>query len=240
MLYDVYFNLTLFLEVARACMSAKPTVELFLDFDGTIINQDTAEIVLDRFGDPDWILIDDAHEKGEISLEESIAREFATLKVPEQEIIKEVSRVAQFRPNFDALVEFCKGRHLSVKVVSGGLDFLIRHFLGRDEWLNFIEIHCPKTQFTKEGYSLTFPPRFDPRSKNFKDDLVKQERKNGIRVFFVGDGIGDLSAAKESDFVFAVKESRLAELCREQNVSFQEIDDFSQVIAALNQRVPGM
>jgi len=219
-------------------MSAKPTAAVFLDFDGTIINQDTAEIALDRYGDPAWVLIDDAHEKGEISLEESIAREFATLKAPEREIIKEVSRVAEFRPNFDGLVDFCRGRNLSIKVVSGGLDFLIRHFLDRDEWLNFIEVHCPKAQFTTEGYSLTFPPRLDARSKNFKDDLVRRERKDGTKIFFVGDGIGDLSAAKESNFVFAVKESRLAELCQEQNVPYLEIEDFSQVVAGLSQRIP--
>ena len=219
-------------------MGAKPTAALFLDFDGTITNRDTAEIALDRFGDPAWIRIDEAFEKGEISLEESIRREFATLRAPEEEIIKEVSRLAAFRPNFDVLVDYCRGRNLPIKVVSAGLDFIIRNFLGRDEWLNSIEIQCPKAQFTTEGYSLTFPPKLDSRSQNFKDDLVRRERKNGTTVFFVGDGTGDLPAAKESDFAFAVKESRLAVRCREQQITHQEIDDFNQVVATLTQKIP--
>ena len=56
-----------------------PGAALFVDFDGTIVNTDTAQIALDRFGDPDWMRIDQALERGEVSFEESLRLEFATL-----------------------------------------------------------------------------------------------------------------------------------------------------------------
>ena len=214
----------------------QPTA-LFLDFDGTIVSKDTAHIAMDRFGDPNWTRIDEALERGEVSFEESLRLEFAMLKVPKEVIIKEVSPGTSLRPNFDRLVDYCKNNNVSLKVVSGGLDFCIRHFLDRADWLKFIEIHAPKSQFTGNGYSLTFPRMFTSSSTNFKDDLVKHARKNGATVFFVGDGFGDFSAAKESDFAFAIKGSRLAELCREQRVPIQEMDDFNEVIDALNRRL---
>ena len=209
---------------------------VFVDFDGTIVNTDTAQIALDLFGDPDWISIDEALERGEVSFEDSLRREFAMLRARPETIIQEVSRRTVLRPNFDRLVEYCKASHLPLKVVSGGLDFCIRHFLDRDDWLKFIEIYAPTSKFTGSGYALTFPRVLASSSTNFKDDLIRREKKNGTRVLFVGNGFGDLSAAKESDFAFAIKGSRLAELCLEHGVPHKEIDDFGQVVGALKQR----
>jgi HAD superfamily phosphoserine phosphatase-like hydrolase len=209
---------------------------LFVDFDGTIVNTDTAQIALDRFGDPDWASIDEALERGEVSFEDSLRREFATLRARPETIIQEVSRGTVLRPNFDRLVEYCKANYLPLKVVSGGLDFCIRHFLDRDDWLKFIEIYAPTSKFTGNGYSLTFPRVLSSSSTNFKDDLVRHEKENGTSVVFVGNGFGDLSAARESEFTFAIKGSRLAELCLEHGIPHKEIDDFNQVVDTLRHR----
>lgn len=212
---------------------------LFVDFDGTIVNTDTAQIALDRFGASDWIRIDEALERGEVSFEESLRREFATLRASEETIIEEVSRVTALRPNFDRLIVYCRSNNLPVTVVSGGLDFCIRHFLNRYDWLKLVRIYAPKARFTGNGYSVTFPKTFAASSTNFKDDLVRHEKENGTRVFFVGNGFGDLAAAKESEFVFAIKGSKLAELCRKQSVPHEEVDDFGQVVDSLAQRFRG-
>jgi 2,3-diketo-5-methylthio-1-phosphopentane phosphatase len=209
---------------------------LLVDFDGTIVNTDTAQIALDRFGDPDWVSIDEALERGEVSFEDSLRQEFAMLRARPETIIQEISRRTVLRPNFDRLVEYCKTSHLPLKVVSGGLDFCIRHFLDRDDWLKFIEIYAPTSKFTGSGYTLTFPEVLASSSTNFKDDLVRREKRSGTRVAFVGNGFGDLSAAKESDLAFAIKGSRLAELCLRHGVPHKEIDDFSQVVDTLKQR----
>ena len=207
---------------------------MLVDFDGTIVLRDTAQLALERFCDSEWTRIDEEFEKGEITLEESLRLEFAMLKVPEQAIIEEVSRVTEFRPNFGRLVDYCKSHSLPLTVVSAGLDFCIRHFLDRDEWLKFMQIYAPTSEYSEDGYKVTFPRKLLSVSSNFKDDLVRRERKRGTHVYFVGDGIGDLFAAKESDSAFAIKGSKLAELCREQSIPHAEIDDFSEVIDELN------
>lgn len=208
---------------------------LFVDFDGTIVNTDTAQIALDRFGAPDWMRIDEALERGEVSFEESLRQEFATLRAPPEAIIAEVRRFTSVRPNFDRLIEYCRSTNLPLTVVSGGLDFCIRHFLDQDDWLSFVKIYAPTSRFTGSGYTLTFPA-VGSQSTNFKDGLVRQEKTNGTRVFFIGNGYGDLCAAKEATFTFAMRGSRLAELCLEQHVQHKEIDDFQQVVDVLSQR----
>jgi HAD superfamily phosphoserine phosphatase-like hydrolase len=212
-------------------------VVLFVDFDGTIVNTDTAQIALDRFGDPSWQDIDRAFERGEVSFEESLRQEFAMLKAPPEAIIEEVRSVTAIRPNFDRLMDYCRGIRLPIAVVSGGLDFCIRHFLNRDDWLRFMKIYAPTSKFTGSGYTVTFPELTDDGRINFKDGLVRQEKLNGKRVFFVGNGYGDLSAAKEATYAFAIKGSRLAELCQDQRVKHEEINDFEQLVIALKHRI---
>ena len=212
-------------------------VALFVDFDGTIVNTDTAQIALDRFGDPDWMRIEEAFERGEVTFEESLRREFATLAAAPEAIIGEVGRFTSVRPNFDRLVDYCTSINMPLTVVSGGLDFCIRHFLDRGNWLSFVKIYAPTSAFTGNGYTLTFPASLGDGSTNFKDGLVRHEKKNGTRVFFVGNGFGDLPAAKEATFAFAISGSRLAELCNEQEVQHEKIDDFAQVVGVLSQRL---
>ncbi len=207
------------------------------DFDGTIVNVDTAQVALDLYADPDWKQIDEALERGEISFEDSLRQQYAMLKVPQETILEQLDRVAVLRPNFDRLVNYCMSNGIELMVASGGFDFCIQHFLNQDEWLKFIQIRAPKIRFTENGYTPTFPEKITASSVNFKDDLVKREKMNGKQVFFVGNGFGDYPAARESDLAFAIRASRLAELCREGNVPHKEIDDFQKVVDELRGRL---
>jgi 2-hydroxy-3-keto-5-methylthiopentenyl-1-phosphate phosphatase len=205
-------------------------VVLLCDFDGTIMNIDTAQFVLDRFADHSWRLIDEQFERGEISFEESLRKEFSMITAPEKEILRELHKVAFLRANFDKLVEYCKTLRLPLIVVSGGLDFCIRHFLDQKNWLRFMGVCAPKSKRTPNGYTLTFPKLFDENSVSFKDDLVKHCRKQRKRVLYVGNGAADYPAVKKADFSFAIRSSRLAELCSKGDIRYKEISDFQEVI----------
>jgi len=216
-------------------MSSHPFAKVIVvsDFDGTIVNVDTTEVVLDLNADPGWRRIDEAIERGEVSFEDSLRQEFAMIRVPQEVILGQLDRVAAIRPNFGRLVDYCVSNGMELMVASGGFDFCIQHFLNRDEWLKFMQIHAPKSRFTENGYTLTFPEKVTPASVNFKDDLVRREKMKGKGVFFVGDGFSDYPAAREADFAFAIKASRLAGLCREGNVPHTEVTDFQEVVDAL-------
>ena len=181
---------------------------IMCDFDETIVNIDTAEFALARFADPSWKRIEEQFETGKITFEESIRNEFTMIKANEQQVLEELDKVVAFRPNFDKLVESCKKKHLPLTIVSAGLEFCIRHFLDRQDWLEFVEIYAPKARYTPNGYELTFPKLLGTVSINFKEDLVRYHKKQGDRVFYIGDGTGDFPAAREADFPFAIEGSR--------------------------------
>lgn len=204
------------------------------DFDETIVNIDTARFALERFADPSWRRIEQQFEGGEISFEESLRDEFAMIKAPEKVILDELDKVVVLRPNFDKLIEYCKKQRLPLIVVSGGLEFCIRHFLDRKGWLKFVEIYAPKSKYTGEGYEVNMPKLFGKASINFKDDLVRHHKEQDNRVIYIGDGLGDFPAAREADFSFAIKGSKLAEACRKGNVRHREITDFQELVDAID------
>jgi len=211
------------------------SIAILCDFDGTIVSIDTAEYLLDAFGEKDWRKIDRALEKGEITFEESLVKEFAMLKVPEKVMLDALEPVTHSRPNFDKMVSYCKEHLVPLIIASGGLEFSVRHFLDRDGWLDSVQIYGPRAKCTADGVKLTFPAILDRDSENFKDDLARSQKRQGRRVAFVGDGIGDFPAARIADLAFAIRGSRLAQLCRTRSVPCREIVDFQEVVDSIRE-----
>lgn len=200
------------------------------DFDGTMVTIDTAEYVLDKFANKDWRLLDEQLVRGEITFQESLVKEFAMLRVSERAMIDALDAVTQFRPHFDKMIEYCEKQGFPLVVVSGGLDFSIRHFLEKNGWLNSVEIYAPKAECTENGVVLQFPKLLDSHSSDFKEDLVKHYSKEGRKVVYIGNGLGDYSSAKRADLSLAIKGSQLARLCKDAGVTCQEITDFQQAM----------
>jgi 2-hydroxy-3-keto-5-methylthiopentenyl-1-phosphate phosphatase len=198
-----------------------------------MVTIDTAEYLLDKFADKNWRIIDEQLENGEVTFEESLEREFAMLKVPEETMLDVLEPATRFRPNFNSLIDYCNKEGFPLVVVSGGLDFSIRHFLKQKGWLDKVEIYAPKSECTDNGILLSFPKRFEAASANFKDDLVTYYRKQGESVVYIGNGLGDYPPARAANLSFAIRGSRLADLCKSGGVECVEITDFQEVVDSL-------
>ena len=209
-------------DVRMACI-------VLTDFDGTMVTIDTAVYLLDKFAPSNWRIIEEQFERGEMTFEESLAREFALLKVSEQEMLSALEPATHFRPNFDKMLEYCTKQQFPLIVISGGLDFCIRHFLALNGWSN-LEVYTPKATPTKDGIALSFPNRLEKLSTNMKDDFVMYHKKLGKKVVYVGNGVSDYPAARIADLVFAIKGSQLVQLCRNGGVPCKEITDFQQAV----------
>jgi len=205
------------------------------DFDGTITKIDTAEFVLSKFAQGNWRFFSDQFEKGEITLEDCLKKQFALVKASKKEILNELDNIVTFRPNFEKLAKYCKQNLIPLTVVSAGLDFVIRYFLKLNNWQNLVETYTAKTKWTAKSAKLDFPKPFDKASANFKHDLVKQCRNQGKRVVYIGDGSGDYAAAKDADYLFVIKGSRLEELCENHGVHHRSMTDFLEVVTVIMQ-----
>jgi 2-hydroxy-3-keto-5-methylthiopentenyl-1-phosphate phosphatase len=206
-------------------------IVLLSDFDGTVINIDTGAYVLTEFANGDWEHLENQFRRGEISFEECLRDQFGMITQSKDEILEKVERVVSIRAYFGEVVKYCQDKGIEFKLVSGGLDFCIKHILKRNK-LNVNTI-CPKTTFTPDGLKLEFPEVSDGTSFSFKDDTVRSYRRKNYSVLYVGDGYADYYALKEANLRFVMKGSVSAELLQTNKLEFIEITDFEPVLNSL-------
>jgi len=207
------------------------------DFDGTVTLNDTFENVLARFGKGEWRAVDDQYVRGEITLEECVRQQGGMVQVPSSEILSYLDGVTKFRPNFDKLIEFCMTNHFPLVIVSAGLDFVIKHFLTREKFQDKVELVAASAKCTPTGIKFEWPKLRSDRSMNLKDDMVRYYKRRADRVAYVGDGRWDLHALRNADRRFVIRNSKLAELCLEQEIQATRIIDFQEVVNSLQKEM---
>lgn len=200
------------------------------DFDGTIIGIDTCVFLLEKFVNEDWKAFDLQYERGEITIEECMQKQMSMLRVPKHVMLKELEKVTFMRPHFEHLIEYCTMNGVSIIIVSAGLDFVIRRFLELNGWGDLVTVKAAQTTFLDDRIKLTFPDLADETSFDFKEDLVKQHKKHGRHVIYVGDGLSDYHAVRIADVSFVIQRSKLADLCQRKRIPHREISDFQEVV----------
>lgn len=58
-------------------------------------------------------------------------------------------------------------------------------------------------------------------------------------LFYAGDGVSDLSAAKETDIMFAKAGRDLVTFCEKEKVPFTTFNDFSDILTVVKEIVTG-
>lgn len=203
------------------------------DFDGTIVNMDTAEYALRKFAKGNWERYDNQFDEGKITLKQCLEREFALVRASRSEISSEVFKVATLRPNFSRLVDYCNDRHIPLVVVSAGLDFVVKGIINGNGLQDKLKIRVPKTRFTSSGIRFQFPRLKFSSSLSFKDDTVAYYHQLGRLVAYIGDGSPDFAAVKAADLAFTIRNSRLSGLCEKWKVPHIDVRDFAEVVRAL-------
>jgi 2-hydroxy-3-keto-5-methylthiopentenyl-1-phosphate phosphatase len=199
------------------------------DFDGTITDIDTGEFVLRKFAQGEWKIFDKMLERGEITLEECLTKQFSKVKTRRKEIISALDLERIFlRKNFKIFLASCLEQRIPFRIVSAGLDFCIKHLLTANK-ITDVKIICPKAKCTKQGIRFYFPIIQNKKSNNFKEGCVRAYKAQNRKVIFIGDGVSDYEAAKASHISFAVRGSNLARIMKQHRIKFREFSDFEEV-----------
>jgi 2,3-diketo-5-methylthio-1-phosphopentane phosphatase len=208
-------------------------IVVLCDFDGTIVNIDTAEYTLEKFAEGDWRTLDERLDRGELPLEECMRQQFMMVKVSRKRIMDNLDSVIHVRSGFENLVDHCRSLGIPFTIASAGLEFYIRHFLRERNLDGKVGLVVPRVTVTRDGVKFIFPKLMNPSSVNFKDDLVRFHTRDGKKVVYIGDGTTDFNAARIADFPFAVRGSKLAGLLTRHLILHEEFTDFSRVIEIL-------
>ncbi|HXJ22556.1 MAG TPA: haloacid dehalogenase-like hydrolase [Polyangia bacterium] len=201
---------------------------LVSDFDGTATLDDVTTFLWDRHLSYDWRreLLPPTHA-GQMSPLEMIARGYGDIPVGPEALLAEARANTRLRPGLEALTGHCRARGWPFIVLSHGLAFYIQALLPPDvAFTSFVG------SFAGGRWQVTLPPGVRVRpGEDFKSRVVAdlRARHPGHATVYLGDGRLDLPAAETCDRVFAVRGSRLAELCP-RALPFDALDE---VVAAL-------
>jgi 2-hydroxy-3-keto-5-methylthiopentenyl-1-phosphate phosphatase len=192
-------------------------VRLVLDFDGTVTERDTLDLVLQRFGDAEVYERAEAElDAGRMTLNDVISAEFATVTAPLDEVVAHVVEHARVRPGFAALA---RARH--PLVVSSGFHELIEPVLEREGVLGGVELRANRVDARPDGWQVQY--RVAEICEVCGEPCKRGDLPAG-EVAYAGDGHSDYCAALAADRVYAT--GSLAGFLDRRGVPYEPLTDF--------------
>jgi len=151
-------------------------------------------------------------------------------------------------PGFKDFYQYCKGADIPVTIISSGMAPLIRAVLSNligDEQAKEIEIVSNEVIVHPDG---KWEIQYRHPSSGFGHDksqaiLPYRRLPNPPLIFFFGDGVSDMSAARHADVLFVKQkgdgENDLAAYCRREGIPHIIFEDFGSALKVVRDVVEG-
>jgi 2-hydroxy-3-keto-5-methylthiopentenyl-1-phosphate phosphatase len=192
-------------------------VQLVLDWDGTVTERDTLDLVLSEFGDAEvYERAETELDAGRMTLNAVISAEFATVTAPLDEVVAHVVEHARVRHGF---ADLARARH--PLVVSSGFHELIEPVLEREGVLGAVELRANRVDARPDGWRVHFRVA---ESCEVCGEPCKRGDLPAGELVYAGDGHSDYCAALAADRVYAT--GSLAGYLDRQGVRYEPLTDF--------------
>ncbi|ORY35729.1 HAD-like domain-containing protein [Naematelia encephala] len=224
------------------------------DWDGTITDRDSNDFVVDNLGfgyeKRRAMNLEVLQEK--ITFRDSFREMLQSVHHPFEDCKKLLQQNIKLDPGFKEFYEWCKANNVPVIIVSSGMEPNIRAVLSTllspEEALK-IEIIANDVKFTDPAHTgETWEIVYRHPESGFGHDKSKailpyRDLPSKPTLFFCGDGVSDMSAAKHADCLFtklmANGDSDLMAYCKRQGIPHVPFTDFKQVLERVKQVVEG-
>jgi 2-hydroxy-3-keto-5-methylthiopentenyl-1-phosphate phosphatase len=201
-------------------------MRLVLDWDGTITDEDTLHLVLEEFGDVALYEQAEAElEHGTLTLNQVIAREFASVTAQLDEVVAWLLERTRLRPGFGEVARI----HRPL-VLSSGFHELIEPLLAREGLLDLVGLRANRVEAGPEGWRVRF--RVSEPCPVCGEPCKRGDLPREGEVVYAGDGHSDYCAALAVDRVFAT--AGLARWLAARGVPFRPLTDFVDLAAELS------
>ena len=216
------------------------TVRLFVDFDGTVTQEDVGNAFFRRFGGQRCDEIVRMYREGRISAAGCYTLEAEAMGAFDPVEVTSYVRRFAIDETFHSLVRFARERGYSLTIVSDGLDLYIREILAANG-LDGVGFFANRAEFVPTGESgrsklkLEFPLQDEEctRCACCKRNLMLTQSADEDVIVLVGEGFSDMCPARFADVVFAKKE--LQTHCQRENISYAPYADFNDVVEKLTE-----
>ena len=208
---------------------AKTRPILFLDFDGTISETDAIDLILERFADESWRVVEEKWKSGAIGSRECLREQVALIDASKVEINALLDEI-KLDEGFGELLETCRRNKIEIFIISDGFDYCIERILARSKAAQKLRVFSSHLELNNEIWQTDFPHfgAFCPHNcATCKPQVMKNLNPHNAPAIFVGDGLSDRYAARAADLVFAKKS--LAKYCAAENIEFAKYENLRDV-----------
>ncbi|KAF2143675.1 uncharacterized protein K452DRAFT_285709 [Aplosporella prunicola CBS 121167] len=233
-------------------MKTNPTFIFFSDFDGTITQKDSNDFMTDtigfgydlrRKGNMDTL-------EGKTTFRDSFKEMMDSVKKPYNECIQYLVDNIKLDPYFNVFFKWALENNVPVVVLSSGMEPIIKallaHLVGPDAEkiqvvANNVRARPGKTINDEGGWELVY---HDDSGFGHDKSLTLRpyaQLPEGQRptMFYAGDGVSDLSAARETDLLFAKKGHDLISYCVREEIPFTVFEDWKTILDNCKEIVEG-
>ena len=203
---------------------------LCFDFDDTIVLENTARLLFERFGTDSWDAVGKEYDEGRLSVEQANAAALRDVTATRDEMMAFVRESATMRQGFLELLDWCHWNDWMPVVISNGFDFYVDAVLDA-AGLDRLARHAARTRFDYRWLATYLSPRGVELQSDFKLSYAAAFQNMGDFVAYVGDGRSDVPAAKLAQAVFA-RDTLLRELegTHTRLFAFETFDDVRGVL----------
>lgn len=224
-----------------------PPAIVFTDWDGTVTLQDSNDYLTENigFGRPKRLEINDDILDGKISFRDGFRKMLDSITTPFPECIEYLLKHIKLDPGFKEFYQWCAAEGIPVIVVSSGMKPIIYALLENlvgEEAIKNIEIMSNDVvenhPSAPGGWEIIYKdPESDfghDKSKSIREYLAKNGYTDSSKLplmFYCGDGVSDLSAAKETDLLFAKHGKDLIKYCIREGIPYTVFNSFADIFA---------
>ncbi|EEQ41692.1 putative uncharacterized phosphatase [Clavispora lusitaniae] len=225
---------------------------VFTDWDGTVTLQDSNDYLTENlgFGRPRRLQINDEILNETKSFKDGFSEMLASIPTPFPECITYLLQHIELDPGFKDFYLWCEEKGIPVVVVSSGMKPIIYALLEKlvgpraaqkiEIMSNSVSVDA-ETGRWKIVYKHPDTGFGHDKSLSIRDYLVEHGYTGDKKphLFYCGDGVSDLSAAKETNLLFAKHGKDLITYCRRENIPYTEFNDFRDIFAKIKAVVNG-
>lgn len=196
----------------KPALATRPRFIFFTDFDGTVTAADSNDLLTDRlgFGRERRVQSNRDTLDGRVHFRDAFRAMMDSVAAPFDQCLALLLRTVELDPGFADFYAWARAANVPVVILSGGMDPIIRALLDKLLGPGCWDIQIVSNDVRpRPGRSLDDPGGWTVR---FHDDNVHGHDKSlEIRkysslpdrpvLFYAGDGVSDLSAAKETDLL---------------------------------------
>jgi len=211
--------------------AASRAAAVFVDFDGTITDLDTFDVLVRHFaGEAAWRATERGLHESRVPLRDVLQLQASYVRADFAEVAALLERSVHVDQAFPAFVAKCRALGMPVTVVSSGIERLIRLRL-EPLGLGDLRVVANDVVADPAGWRIRF--RDPVPNGTDKAALVRCAREGGATAIFIGDGLSDYAAALAADRRFARRGRKLERYLGERGVPFESFSSFADITAVL-------